>query len=102
MLSCCWASLLAGAWPVLLVAYQSQVLTEAAVDLARAGELVPREVHVRAPLLRVERLRAAERDHRELRVRGLVRQHERLGGVVAPEFCKESTQRVRTRVNHFI
>lgn len=81
-------------WPpgVLL---QAQRLHEAAVDLAHAGDLVPREVHVRAPLLRVERLRAAERDHHELRVRGPVREHEGLGGVGAAEFCRGArTERV--------
>jgi hypothetical protein len=71
-------------WPAVVL--HPERLHEAAVDLAHAGDLVPGEVHVSAPLLRVERLRAAERDHGEVRVRRLVREHEGLRRVVAAEF----------------
>ena len=74
--------------PATAVPLQPERLHEAAVDLAHAGDLVPREVHVRAPLLRVERPRAAERYHGEARVGRPVGEHERLRRVVPLEIWR--------------
>jgi len=58
---------------------QPERLHEAAVGPAHLRDLVPREVHVRGPVIRVERPRATERHHHQVGVRRLVGEHERLG-----------------------